>query len=144
MLVLWGVIEFNVGNMVSSLPFLAPVFLRKAREYRTKQSRGYGSSNGQSGRRIGKGSQLTTGKGGDSGLRSKKGTTAYATAGFDKHSTSGSEEDILRKTDGNQHPSARDHDLPIQHHEPNAIIKSVSYSVRVDDDTASGSGPRYM
>lgn len=146
--------------MVSSLPFLAPVFLRKAREYRTKQSRGYGSSNGQSGRRIGKGSQLyklsslsksggetdvsTTGKGGDSGLRSKKGTTAYATAGFDKHSTSGSEEDILRKTDGNQHQSARDHDLPIQHHEPNAIIKSVSYSVRVDDDTASGSGPRYM
>ncbi|KAF4445785.1 integral membrane protein [Fusarium austroafricanum] len=38
MLVLWGVIEFNVGNIVSSLPFLAPIFLKRARQYRSKQS----------------------------------------------------------------------------------------------------------
>ncbi len=61
MLVLWGTVEFNVGvsslssrlaslllprktnwrlpqNMVSSLPFLAPVFLRKAKAYRSKRS----------------------------------------------------------------------------------------------------------
>ncbi|KAM0265651.1 hypothetical protein ACHAQJ_000085 [Trichoderma viride] len=44
MLVLWGTIEFNVGNMVSSLPFLAPVFMRKAKEYRTKNSYNNGSS----------------------------------------------------------------------------------------------------
>ena len=31
-------------NIVSSLPFLAPVFVRKAKEYRSKQSSGYGSS----------------------------------------------------------------------------------------------------
>ncbi|KAH8896704.1 integral membrane protein [Thozetella sp. PMI_491] len=37
-LILWGTIEFNVGNMVSSLPFLAPIFVKKAREYRTKKS----------------------------------------------------------------------------------------------------------
>jgi len=30
--------------MVSSLPFLAPIFVRKAKEYRSKHSHGYGSS----------------------------------------------------------------------------------------------------
>jgi hypothetical protein len=55
MLVLWGTIEFNVGvscsysvllsrltarqNMVSSLPFLAPVVLRKAKEYKEYRSK---------------------------------------------------------------------------------------------------------
>ncbi|KAG8361304.1 hypothetical protein FVEN_g1074 [Fusarium venenatum] len=38
MLVLWGTIEFNVGNIVSSLPFLAPIFIKRAREYRSKPS----------------------------------------------------------------------------------------------------------
>jgi len=40
MLVLWGTIEFNVGNVVSSLPFLAPVVVRKAKEYRSNGSQG--------------------------------------------------------------------------------------------------------
>ncbi|KAF4120122.1 integral membrane protein [Geosmithia morbida] len=44
MLILWGVIEFNVGNLVSSLPFLAPIFIKKTRGYRSKQSSGNGSS----------------------------------------------------------------------------------------------------
>ncbi|KAH8169517.1 hypothetical protein LIA77_10061 [Sarocladium implicatum] len=47
MLVLWGTIEFNVGNIVSSLPFLAPVFIRKAKEYRSKGSGGSDSSGGR-------------------------------------------------------------------------------------------------
>ncbi|RBR26805.1 uncharacterized protein FIESC28_00386 [Fusarium coffeatum] len=38
MLVLWGTIEFNVGNIVSSLPFLAPIFIKRARQYRSKPS----------------------------------------------------------------------------------------------------------
>ncbi|PKS05920.1 hypothetical protein jhhlp_007753 [Lomentospora prolificans] len=145
MLVLWGVIEFNVGNMVSSLPFLAPVFLRKAKEYRSKQSHGYGS--GGRSRQNGKGSQLyklsSLSKNGDTDVSTTgnstrgKGTTAYATTGFDKHSASGSEEDILKK--GNTGD-----ELPIQHHDPNAIVKSVTYSVRVDDGTTSGEGSRYM
>lgn len=58
-----------------------------------------------------------------------KGTTtlAYATAtgvDSDKHSHSGSEEDMLRRDDG---------DLILQQPE-GAIMKSVSYSVRVDDE----------
>jgi hypothetical protein len=73
MLILWGVIEFNVGvshsfallrpslllfsvsmrlifflqNLVSSLPFLAPMFIKKAKEYRSKQSSGSGSGRGK-------------------------------------------------------------------------------------------------
>ncbi|KAG6000315.1 hypothetical protein E4U21_005609 [Claviceps maximensis] len=42
MLVLWGTIEFNVGNMVSSLPFLAPVCMKKAKDYKSKYSGGSG------------------------------------------------------------------------------------------------------
>ncbi|EKJ72351.1 hypothetical protein FPSE_07471 [Fusarium pseudograminearum CS3096] len=38
MLVLWGTIEFNVGNIVSSLPFLAPIFIKRAKQYRSKPS----------------------------------------------------------------------------------------------------------
>ncbi|KAG6032366.1 hypothetical protein E4U41_007229 [Claviceps citrina] len=44
MLVLWGTIEFNVGNMVSCLPFLAPVCMRKAKDYRSRYSAGYVAS----------------------------------------------------------------------------------------------------
>jgi hypothetical protein len=52
LLVLWGIIEFNVGvsyhftflsliveqNVVTSLPFLAPVIRRKANEYRSRHT----------------------------------------------------------------------------------------------------------
>lgn len=96
--------------MVSSLPFLAPVFLRKAKEYRSKQSGG--SSNGQSRRLGGKGtgdhyklSDVSSGKHGR--FNSSRNT--------DK---SGSEENILQ---GN-------------------IIKSVTYSVQVDDGDIEARG----
>lgn len=104
MLVLWGVIEFNVGNMVSSLPFLAPVFLRKAKEYRTKQSSGYGSSGNNRSKSRGFKAKAEHYKLSDVS-RSKEGM-------FSSSAKSGSEEDILR---GN-------------------IVKSVTYSVQVDDD----------
>ncbi|KAK0709311.1 hypothetical protein B0T26DRAFT_652792 [Lasiosphaeria miniovina] len=103
LLVLWGVIEFNVGNMVSSLPFLAPVFVRKAKEYRDKYGvNAYGSNGGK------------MGKSGDAyklGSVSSQSKSAYASA--QGHSTS--EENILKDT----------HD--------GSIMKSVTYSVHVDE-----------
>jgi len=51
MLVLWGTVEFNVGNMVSSLPFLAPIVVRKAKEYRDRSNQPSEISNPQSGNR---------------------------------------------------------------------------------------------
>lgn len=119
--------------MVSSLPFLAPVFLRKAKEYRSKQSRGYGSSGrtqplGRSGEGYMLSSLSRNGDVHESSTRDKGTTTlAYATAtgvDSDKQSHSGSEEDMLRRDDG---------DLILQQPE-NSIMKSVSYSVRVDDE----------
>lgn len=119
--------------MVSSLPFLAPVFLRKAKEYRSKQSRGYGSSGrtrpvGRSGEGYMLSSLSRSGDPHESATRGKGTTTlAYATAtgvDSDKQSHSGSEEDMLRRDD---------RELPLQQPE-GAIMKSVSYSVRVDDE----------
>ncbi|KAJ3477046.1 hypothetical protein NLG97_g8946 [Lecanicillium saksenae] len=105
MLVVWGVIEFNVGNIVSSLPFLAPVCLRKAKDYRSKHSKyAYGSHNNSKNRGM-KGSEaykLTD---------VSQDKSAFATS---QNHASGSEENILQKN--------------------NAIMKSVTYSVRVEDE----------
>ena len=139
MLIVWGVIEFNVGvsimhkpffflcrapliltpfsqNMVSSLPFLAPIFLRKAREYTSKYSSGSGNgypanSNVSGGRKLGKtGDSYKLGSI-SSGLH-RKGTFVSAKGGQTSHS-SGSEENILKESpDG-------------------SIVKSVTYSVHV-------------
>lgn len=105
MLILWGVIEFNVGNVVSSLPFLAPIFLRKAKEYTSKYS-GSGNNYGSGARKIGKSSDAYKLS---SVSSQRKGT--FATA---QGQTSGSEENILRTSPDN------------------TIVKSVTYSVRVD------------
>ncbi|KAL7951634.1 hypothetical protein V8C42DRAFT_339559 [Trichoderma barbatum] len=106
MLVLWGTIEFNVGNMVSSLPFLAPVFMRKAKEYRTKNSYNNGSSHQNS-------------RGGPKGEHFKlSDVTTSHDHDNDKGVLSGgkssSEENILNNNAG--------------------IMKSITYSVRVDED----------
>ncbi|KAK3381894.1 hypothetical protein B0H63DRAFT_561495 [Podospora didyma] len=107
MLILWGVIEFNVGNMVSSLPFLAPVFLRKAKEYRSKVT-GYGYGGSSSGGKLGK-----SGDGYKLGSVSSQNKSAFASG--QGHSTS--EENILKDSpDG-------------------SILKSVTYSVHVDNST---------
>ncbi|KHO01677.1 uncharacterized protein MAM_00678 [Metarhizium album ARSEF 1941] len=99
MLVLWGTIEFNVGNMVSSLPFLAPVCVKKAKDYRSKFSGG--SSNGQ---------------GRSRGLRNgeayKLSDRSNDKSAFGSVNKSGSEENIL---------------------DTSTIVKSVTYSVRIDD-----------
>ncbi|GAB1321014.1 hypothetical protein MFIFM68171_11224 [Madurella fahalii] len=108
MLILWGVIEFNVGNMVSSLPFLAPIFLRKAREYTNKYAGGsgnhYGASSGA--RRLG--------KSGDGYKLSSISSQRKGTFATVQGQSTGSEENIL-----NANPD-------------NSIMKSVSYSVHVD------------
>lgn len=114
MLILWGTIEFNVGNMVSSLPFLAPVLMRKAKEYRSKHSGGYGGSSDGGGRR-GKASELYK----LSSLSNRQGGFATSSA-TTKGGQSSSEENILK--------------------ENNTIIKSVTYSVQVDDESVAEKG----
>ncbi|KAI3542611.1 [Colletotrichum costaricense] len=106
MLVLWGTIEFNVGNIVSSLPFLAPVCMKKAKNYRSKYSGG--SSHGRShlkGAERYKLSEMNHDK------------SVFASANHSK-GDNGSEENIL----------------------PGNIMKSVTYSVQVDDRVDSKPG----
>ncbi|KAM0283163.1 hypothetical protein ACHAQH_002645 [Verticillium albo-atrum] len=110
MLVLWGTIEFNVGNVVSSLPFLAPVFVKKARGYRSKPTSGYGRS----------GSHVLGGKSGDRYKLSDVGRDKSAFVSANDRSTS--EENILST-------------LP-----EHSIIKSMTYTVQVDDGEAGTSG----
>ncbi|TDZ32434.1 Satratoxin biosynthesis SC1 cluster protein 4 [Colletotrichum spinosum] len=107
MLVLWGTIEFNVGNIVSSLPFLAPVCMKKAKNYRSKYSGG--SSHGRSGIKGAERYKLSD---------MNHGKSVFASANHSK-GDNGSEENIL----------------------PGNIIKSVTYSVQVDD-TADAKTPR--
>ncbi len=111
MLVVWGVIEFNVGNMVSSLPFLAPVCLRKAKDYRTKHSKYAYGSHGNSKNRAGAVGGI---KSGEAYKLTDVSQDRSAFAVSQTHGSSGSEENILQKN--------------------NAIMKSVTYSVRVEDD----------
>lgn len=129
MLVLWGVVEFNVGvrpsplfygnfanrnqNIVSSLPFLAPVFWKKAKGYRSKMSggsNGYGSSNGRTRSRAFKNGDVykLSEVGHDKG--------AFATSSTTK---SGSEENILQGNGQKGH----------------TILKSVTYTVQVDEES---------
>lgn len=109
MLILWGVIEFNVGNVVSSLPFLAPIFLRKAKRFTTKYS-GSANNYGSGARKIGKSGEAYK----LSSISSQvKGT--FATA---QGQSTGSEENILKASTENA--------------PENTIMKSVTYSVRVD------------
>ncbi|GJN71935.1 hypothetical protein PLICBS_006006 [Purpureocillium lilacinum] len=110
MLVLWGTIEFNVGNMVSSLPFLAPVFMKKAREYRSKHSgQGYGSSH-----------RMSRSRGHKNGDHYQLSDVSNDKSVFASTNKSGSEENILQQ---------------------GAIVKSVTYSVQVDEE-ADGQGTR--
>ncbi|GKT66888.1 integral membrane protein [Colletotrichum tofieldiae] len=106
MLVLWGTIEFNVGNIVSSLPFLAPVCMKKAKNYRSKYSGG--SSHGRSHLKGGERYKLSE-------INHDK--SVFASANHSK-GDNGSEENIL----------------------PGNIMKSVTYSVQVDDRAEAKSG----
>lgn len=106
MLILWGVVEFNVGNLVSSLPFLAPIFIKKAKEYRSKPSSGSGYGRSRS-RHL---------KGTDAYKLSDRGNNRSAFVSADHKSDTGSEENILQG---------------------NNILKSVTYTVQVDEDPAS-------
>ncbi|KAL8398148.1 hypothetical protein RB596_005614 [Gaeumannomyces avenae] len=169
MLVLWGVIEFNVGNIVSSLPFLAPVFLRRAKEYRSRYQQGSAgpSGSGRSGRNRGGSQKLNSfgGGGGGGGGGSKPfyktdesymlDTVVDNTSSSDNKKGRGnrdgissaasspppttlqnrSEEEILK---GSSAAAAHgdDHNTQSQGHGRgnSGIMKSVTYSVRVDED----------
>jgi hypothetical protein len=104
---------------VSSLPFLAPIFLRKAREYTSKYSggsgNGYGSS-GNGGRTRGKSNE-----GYMLGSISSKRKGTFASAKATNHDT-GSEENIL--------------EIP----KDRGIVKSITYTVHVDKDPIPGLG----
>ncbi|RSL38151.1 hypothetical protein CEP53_015127 [Fusarium sp. AF-6] len=129
MLVLWGTIEFNVGvsitktrrststdhlqNMVSSLPFLAPIFLKKARQYRSKHSDEYNTPNTKSRSHHGfKSSNAYKLK----DMSHGRNTTVFASAA--NKSRSGSEENILQGSNG--------------------IMKSVTYTVEMGTGGAGG------
>lgn len=99
----------RLQNMVSSLPFLAPVFLRKAKEYRSKQS----SSDNKSGRLGASKERYKLSKIG-------QGEGVFASAS----GQSTSEENILKDS--------------LEH----SIMKSVTYSVRVDDQSVEGKRSR--
>ena len=96
--------------MVSSLPFLAPVFLRKAKEYRSKQS----SSDNKSGRLGASKERYKLSK-----LGQGEGVFASAATG-----QSTSEENILKDS--------------LEH----SIVKSVTYSVRIDNQSVEGKRSR--
>ncbi|CAH0027741.1 unnamed protein product [Clonostachys rhizophaga] len=109
LLVLWGTIEFNIGNVVSSLPFLAPLFIRKAKDYRSKHSDDYNTPSGRNKSRTdGQGSRFSM----------KVLSSSRAGPVEENASETGSRENIL----------AGDRD----------IVKSVTYSVKVDDASISG------
>jgi hypothetical protein len=99
-------------NIVSSLPFLAPIFLRKARSYTSKYSGGNGSDGNNSGKanyRLARSSEAFK-LGSISSSRNGRGT--FSTKVTNHHS--GSEEVILKNSpDG-------------------SIVKSVTYSVQRD------------
>lgn len=48
MLVLWGTIEFNVGNIVTCVPYLAPLLKGYVRDFRSNSGRKYYDSHGRS------------------------------------------------------------------------------------------------
>ncbi|RDA85741.1 hypothetical protein CP532_5957 [Ophiocordyceps camponoti-leonardi (nom. inval.)] len=117
MLVLWGTIEFNVGNMVSSLPFLAPVCMKKAKDYRSKYSAGSGgSSHGLSRSRGRKNTERFK----LSDVSNDK--TAFALSSKSKSAS----EDDLAISEGSTA------DNKTSHH---SIVKSITYTVHVDDDS---------
>jgi hypothetical protein len=99
-------------NIVSSLPFLAPIFVRKAREYTTKYSGGSGNGYGLSGSGGRKRGKSNEGYMLSSISSNRKG--AFASAKATSHDT-GSEENILK------------------HSPDGSIVKSVTYTVRVDE-----------
>lgn len=171
MLILWGVIEFNVGNMVSSLPFLAPVFLRRAKEYRSRYQQGSGGPSGSGRNRAGSQKLGSFGVGGgrkplfktddtymletvtakSSGSNKKGGSRGddleiSSRASSPLHTTdqNRSEEEILKGSsparalhNNNMINSGDDRDTsqPFGHGRgASGIMKSVTYSVRVDQD----------
>lgn len=101
-------------NLVSSLPFLAPVFIRKAKDYRSHPSAGYSDDYRRKSRHIRAGEAYKLSErssGTDTGTGTLK--SVFASSSRGGKSATGSQEDIL--------PQA------------GAIMKSVTYTVKLDD-----------
>ncbi|KAG5969863.1 hypothetical protein E4U58_001014 [Claviceps cyperi] len=111
MLVLWGTIEFNVGNMVSSLPFLAPAFLKRAKDYKSKYSATYGSGS----------------------KNRQKCSRSLALRNAEHYKLS---ELSCGKSDFRSVDDSENQDALLENGV--AILKSFTYSVRVDDSTTRG------
>ncbi|KAL8365329.1 hypothetical protein RB595_004234 [Gaeumannomyces hyphopodioides] len=172
MLVLWGVIEFNVGNIVSSLPFLAPVFLRRAKEYRSRYQQGSAgpSGSGRSGRNRGGSQKLGSFGGGGGGSKPfyKADESYMLDTVVDKTSDGNrkggnrdeissaasspppttvqnrSEEEILKGSSATHGSHGGDHGTsqsPGHGRGSSGIMKSVTYSVRVDKDQDGDNTP---
>ncbi|KAL2123697.1 hypothetical protein VTJ04DRAFT_62 [Mycothermus thermophilus] len=129
MLIVWGVIEFNVGNIVSSLPFLAPVFLRKARQYTSKYGSSGGSNKYASGGGHSTGSRL--GNMVSNKLSSSKSNTLASISG-DAYKLSSVSSSPRRGTYATAAPPTGSEENILKSSPENSIMKSVTYSVRVD------------
>ncbi|KAG6296548.1 hypothetical protein E4U09_001706 [Claviceps aff. purpurea] len=92
--------------MVSSLPFLAPVFVKKARDYKSKYSAAYGS--------------------GSKNRQKRSRSLALRNGEHYKLSELSSDKSAFRSVNNSE---SRDAMLE----NGGAILKSVTYSVRVDD-----------
>lgn len=99
---------YSLQNMLSSLPFLTPVCIRKAKEYRTKRSYGYGSNHNSRNGALGS---------------AQKDPVQSHELGYVNNATSSS----LKSGSNVTRDSKKNH---------NAIMKSVTYSVSVEDEEA--------
>ncbi|KAF4595535.1 integral membrane protein [Ophiocordyceps camponoti-floridani] len=127
MLVLWGTIEFNVGNMVSSLPFLAPVCMKKAKDYRSKYSGGSG--------------------GGSHGLSRRKNTDRFKLSDVSNDKMAFALPD---RSASHHHapstpstPSTSSTSSTKAHKGHRSIVKSVTYTVKVDKEAADDDDDGY-
>lgn len=106
-------------NMVSSLPFLAPVCMKKARDYRSKYSGSNGSSRGISRSRGRKNAEH---------YKLSDVSNDKSVFGPSSKSRSPGEEHILHHDNGTAHG--------------HSIVKSITYTVQVDQDYTDGSADR--
>lgn len=116
-------------NIVSSLPFLAPVFLRKARQYTSKYGSSGGSNKYASGGGHSTGSRL--GNMVSNKLSSSKSNTLASISG-DAYKLSSVSSSPRRGTYATAAPPTGSEENILKSSPENSIMKSVTYSVRVD------------
>lgn len=116
-------------NMVSSLPFLAPFFVRKAKEYRSRHSHRYGYGSYANSRRRGKGSQaynLSVFSKNDNHTSESSRSNAHAYVTTTSPVPSDGQDNVWNDD------MLRQSDEELVQRPDNAIMKSVSYTVEVN------------